>query len=108
YNRKALELNPEYPEAIYNLGAFYVNQGIEIQNQARNLPLDATAEYDALSAQANTLFQQSIPYLEKIVEAQPNNVDALNTLRGIYIQLNQMDKANEIKARVDALTGVAE
>ncbi len=106
--KKALELNPDYPEAIYNLGAFYVNQGIDIQNQARNLPLDATAEYDALSAQANTLFQQSIPYLEKIVEAQPNNVDALNTLRGIYIQLNQMDKANEIKARVDALTGAAE
>lgn len=106
--KKALELNPEYPEAIYNLGAFYVNQGIDIQNQARNLPLDATAEYDALSAQANALFQQSIPYLEKIVEAQPNNVDALNTLRGIYIQLNQMDKANEIKARVDALTGAAE
>lgn len=106
--KKALELNPDYAEAIYNLGAFYVNQGIDIQNQARNLPLDATAEYDALSAKANTLFEQSIPYLEKIVAAQPNNVDALNTLRGIYIQLNQMEKANEIKARVDALTGEAE
>lgn len=70
--------------------------------------MDATAEYDALSAKANGLFEQSIPYLEKIVAAQPNNVDALNTLRGIYIQLNQMDKANEIKVRVDALTGTAE
>lgn len=106
--KKALELNPDYAEAIYNLGAFYVNQGIDIQNQARNLPLDATAEYDALSAKANALFEQSIPYLEKIVDAQPNNVDALNTLRGIYIQLNQMDKASDIKARVDALTGEAE
>lgn len=102
--KKALELNPNYHEAIYNMGAFYVNQGIDLQKQANNLPIDATAEYDALKNKANTLFEQSVPFLEKIVESQPNNVDALNTLRGIYVQLNKMDKAGEIKARIDALT----
>lgn len=104
--QKALEINPDYAEAVYNLGAFYVNKGIKIKTEAENLPLEATDEYAKLLEKANDLFARSIPYLEQIVTAQPKNLDALNTLRGIYVQLKQMDKANKIKEQIDALAPI--
>lgn len=102
--KKALELNSEYPEAIYNLGALYVNMGIKTKTEADKLPLEETAKYDELTAKANSLFESSVPYLEKIIEAQPNNIDALQTLRSIYTQLKQNDKAKAIKDKIDSLS----
>ncbi|MEG1762535.1 MAG: tetratricopeptide repeat protein [Bacteroidales bacterium] len=101
---KALELNSTYFDAIFNLGAFYVNSGIKIKAAAENLPLSESEKYESEMKRANEILQKAVPYLEKVIENQPNNVSAMTTLKDIYVHLRQMDKAQELNAKIDTLT----
>ncbi len=40
YYNKALEINPDYYDAVYNLGALYINESNKLQVAANELPLD--------------------------------------------------------------------
>lgn len=101
---KALEINPTYFDAIFNLGAFYVNSGIKIKTEAENLPLSEGEKYDAETKRANETLEKAVPYLLKVIENQPENVAAMTTLKDIYVHLRKMDKAQELNAKIDALT----
>ena len=100
---KALELNPDYPEAIYNTGAFYVNKGIRLKDEANALPLEEEAKYEELDAQSRDVFNKALPYLQKVMEAQPENINVMMTLRDVYMQLGQADKAKEWSDKIHAL-----
>ncbi len=102
---KALELNPDYAEAIYNTGAFYVNQGIRLKDEANALPLEEETKYAELEAAAKEMFNKSIPYLQKVLEAQPQNVNVMMTLRDVYMQLGQSAAAKEWGDKVKELQG---
>ncbi len=45
---KALEVKPDFTDALYNLGAMYYNQGADVNAKANELPLDAEAEYERM------------------------------------------------------------
>lgn len=105
---KALELKPDYAEAIYNTGAFYVNKGIRLKDEANALPLEEEAKYEELEAQSKDVFNKALPYLQKVIEAQPRNVNVMMTLRDVYMQLGQADKAKEWSEKIQALEGAAE
>ena len=51
-------------------------------------------------------FRVSLPYWEKAAELQPEDVATLQNLQSVYIRLKMMDKANDIKAKMEALEGV--
>ena len=53
YYQKAADLNPDFFEAYYNMGAVYVNKAAEIQAEANDLPLDQMDEYAKLTEKAN-------------------------------------------------------
>lgn len=106
--KKALELNPDYYEAIFNLGAFYVNKGIRTREEANALPLEAADEYDRLVEQSKKEFNQALPYLQKIIEVQPENMNVLVTMRDVYMQLGKIAEANEIRSKIEALEGAAQ
>ena len=103
--QKALEINPDYMDAIFDLGAFYVNQGIRLNDEANALPLDATAEYDRLKAEANESLNKALPYLQQVLEKQPDNLKVMMTLRDVYVQLGKLDDANALREKIDALQG---
>ncbi|MCM1041320.1 MAG: tetratricopeptide repeat protein [Bacteroides sp.] len=103
--KKALEINPEYMDAIFDLGAFYVNQGIRLNDEANALPLEETEKYDQLRAQANASLNQALPYLQQVIEKQPENLKVMMTLRDVYVQLGKAEEAKALREKIEALQG---
>jgi len=98
--KNAIALDPEYFDANYNLGALYVNRAIEILADADALPLDEEAEYNALKEKANSLLEQSLPYLEKADTLQPDDPYTLRTLKDIYTRLGMLEKLKGVNERL--------
>lgn len=102
---RAIELQPDFFDAIFNLAAHYVTRGVTIRAEADLLPLTEQRKYDEMIELANTMFRNAIPMLEKANEMQPNNIPVMSTLRDIYVHLRMMDRATEITAEIEALQG---
>ena len=94
--QKAIEINPEYGDALFNLGALHYNKAVEIYAKANELPLDATDEYDKLAADANKSFLDAQPFFERALELSPGDVNLTNSLRQIYNKTKQTDKLGEL------------
>ena len=76
-----------------------------MSTEANELPYEETEKYEALTAQAKEAFGMAVPYLEKILVQDPNNLSVLQIMREIYVRVGDMAKANELKAKIDELTG---
>ncbi|MDR0796017.1 MAG: tetratricopeptide repeat protein [Tannerella sp.] len=85
YFKKALDLSPDSPIALSNLGRVYYNQGIGKINDANALT-DAAA-YEAEKNVAKAFFKQALPFFEKAHQLDPKSFDCMMALRGIYYQL---------------------
>ena len=97
YYEAALAVNPEYYDAIYNIGVLYTgmaNKYIEQANEITGFSKAEQEQYNSLIDQANELLRTGLPYLQRAYEAQPSD-DVKNVLRSIYVKLNMMD---EVKA----------
>lgn len=94
---KALEVNPEYSDALYNMGALYYNKGVELSVKANDLPYDAEEEFKALKEEASKEFLIAQPYFEKALEIMPGDEGLVKSLMQIYNSTDQSDKAAELK-----------
>ena len=99
--KNAINLDPDYFEANYNIGALYVNKAAKILEKANDLPLDAVDEYEAEKAKADDLLKKSLPYLEKAIELQPNDVNTLVSLKEIYTRLGMLEKLKAVNAKLE-------
>lgn len=97
---KALDINPEYDLALFNIGAIYNNKAAEKFTEARQLPLDATEKYNKLMKEGEELLQKALPYLEKAHEVNPKDRDTMVLLKGIYLQLKMNDKLKSISSKL--------
>ncbi|EHQ30746.1 tetratricopeptide repeat protein [Mucilaginibacter paludis] len=102
---KALAIDPEYYEANLSMGYVYLNPGIDIFNKANNLPTTKVNQkkYDDMSASAVALFEKAKPYLVKASEINPKSMDALTSLRNVYLGKKDNVNANLIQKKIDAL-----
>jgi tetratricopeptide (TPR) repeat protein len=92
---KALEIDPEYIDAVSNLGRVYYNQAISKQGDA-NLITDNKLYQEAV-ASAKALFEKARPYFEKAHKLKPEEVTYMIALRGIYYNLNMGKELSEIE-----------
>lgn len=100
---KAVELNPDYFEANYNLGALYVNEAAQVIDSANKLPLSAVKEYDALKVQADDILKKSIPFLENASRLDSKDKSTLLSLKEIYTRLQMYEKMKEVNDKLSAL-----
>ncbi|MFN5223617.1 MAG: hypothetical protein ACK5DJ_05470 [Bacteroidota bacterium] len=100
--KKAIELNGNYFEAYYNLGAMHFNTAAEMVNKANDIPPNKIADYEAAKKKFEAKFREAVPYLEKALELSPKDVSTMESLKQIYTKLNQLDKASEMKKRIEA------
>ena len=91
YFKQAVDLDPTYSKAYFDLGRYYFNKAIKVRDE--NVDLIG----DALDAKVNPLYEQALPYLEKAYELDKENLDAKNALRSIYYQLGNEEKLNAIE-----------
>lgn len=94
---KAAELNPEYFDAYYNLGAIYYNQAAEITKKMNELGLDEQTEYDKLQLESIELFKQALPFFEKGHGINATDRNTIIALKEIYAKMGDFDKSNEMK-----------
>ncbi len=99
--KKAIELNPEYFDAVYNLGALYVNSAAMLIEEANKLPLSEQEKYDELIEQANKYLELAMPTLEKALELQPDDFSTMVSLKEIYTRMNEYDKLKEINKKIE-------
>jgi tetratricopeptide (TPR) repeat protein len=103
--KKALEIDPDYVDAIYNLSVSYINKGNDYINEANKLPNTKASDvkYNLLKNKFSAELTNAVPLLEKARVLNPKDVNVLTTLREVYVKLNKLDKASEVKKAIDAL-----
>ena len=82
--KRTLELDANYFDATYNLGALYFNKGVEILDEANNLPESKTNLFKEKKAQATKSFKSALPHLEKARELRPDDKPTLESLKKLY------------------------
>lgn len=100
--KKAIKLDPNYFDAIFNLGAMYFNKGGEIINQANKLPLGDN-NYDKMLAEGKDFLKKALPFLEKANLIIPTDISTLTSLKEIYTRLNMMDKLKEVNLKLSSI-----
>ena len=92
YYKKAIEINPDFGDAIFNLGAIYVNDAAELYTEANNLPFEEQKKYDELKKQADDNLYKALPYLERSLELNPTDQVVISALKEAYANLKMNDK----------------
>ncbi|WP_340198851.1 tetratricopeptide repeat protein [Ascidiimonas sp. W6] len=105
YYEKALEVDPNYKDSYLNLSALILDQEGSIVEEMNSLGTSRAdnARYDELKAKREDLYRSAIPYLEKLLAIDENDLNALKTLMNIYGTLGENDKFKEVKEKITAL-----
>ena len=95
----ALEKDPNLKDALSNIGRIYYNQGVNKLSEA-NMINDSKKYQEELSM-AKDLFKKALPYYKKAHEAEPEKMDNMIALRGIYYNLNMGPELEAIEAEMN-------
>jgi Flp pilus assembly protein TadD len=113
---KALAISPDHVDYNYNTGALYYNQATEVNNDMNKITGNTPKEvkqFEDLKVKRDGIFDKAKPYLEKTVSVlDPKSSltadekftyqSALTALRQIYAMQNDLKKASELKAKLEA------
>jgi len=99
--KKAVEMDPNYFEAVLNLGYVTMAPAIDMYNAAQFL--NDQKSYDAAMKKAADQFNLAKPYLLKAVELNPQSSEALTNLKSYYLGIKDTNSANETQKKIDAL-----
>lgn len=102
---RAIELKPDYFEALFNFGTVYFNKFIKIKEAADKLPVDQQSQYDEMIKEANSFLVKARPYLEKCRTMNDKDYDTLYMLKQVYTRMNELDKAKEVDAKMKEIKG---
>ena len=113
--QKATEIDPQYGNAYYNLGAAYVNQAVDVSEQINTIDDDLRAnrssltpaqirekeaQIEELGKQRRALFDQAVRPLEQakqLIEASGESAtEVCKALFSAYVQTEQQAKAESI------------
>lgn len=92
--KKAIEIKPDYFDAVYNLGALYFNHAVDLFNEAQNLSLN---DYPKAKTVFDKEFENALPYLEKARELNPKDKNTILSLRQLYTRMGKLDKLNSLE-----------
>lgn len=105
---KALNLDENNFDALYSLGALFYNKAATFTEPLNELANDFSAEgnkkYDALKAKMDDLFETAFPYFKKAEAINPNDTNTLLAIKEIYARKGDVEKTNEYKKRLEAIT----
>ncbi len=111
--KKAIEVNPNYFDAYYNLGAMFYNKGVEMLKAANDI--DSHKEYKKAKDEADAEMKKALPYLEKGLEVIDNideskkskdeklrdKYNTLTTLQTIYVRMDEKEKQKEVEKKLE-------
>lgn len=92
--KKALQIDPNYFNAVYNLGALYFNEAGDTFKALADIKDDAT--YEKEKKRADELLKKALPYLEKAHQLDPKDKNTLISLKELYYRNGEEDKYADI------------
>jgi tetratricopeptide (TPR) repeat protein len=92
---EALKIDPEYENAIYNIGVTYVKWGTAMNKEAE--------QKGTISEDYKKKYEAALPYMEKVVEKDATNVAIWELLGKVYSVLGMTDDANNAFKKADEL-----
>lgn len=95
YFKKALEIDPKYENAIYNIAACYINWGIQVREKEE--------EANSSEKTYKKYFEDARLYLEQLVELSPNDFKTWERLGQVYAVLGMKEKAEQAFNKADEL-----
>lgn len=98
---KAVEVNPEFFDALYNLGALWYNKAVK-ELEAANEIMDNRA-YNVARDAAMVTLGKAVPFMERAHEVNPKEKTTLETLRTLYYRLQMTDKLAGIEKKLEEL-----
>jgi len=103
---KAVEIDPNYADAKYNLGVAYLNWGVSLKQEA-----DRRAEAEKKGTKVGKedtsykeRFKQSLPYLEEAAQLRSDDASLWLQLGRLYAILNMSDKSRAAFEKSDKLS----
>jgi tetratricopeptide (TPR) repeat protein len=93
--QKAIELDPKYVDAYNNLGAVILEEAKPIVDQMNNT--NDFDKYDELQKQQLAIYRKALPYYEKAYELDNTRLSVVQTLLGIYENLEMDAKTKEMR-----------
>ena len=102
YYMKTIEIDPKYVNAYLNLAILKLDAEKALIDKMNKLGTSAPEmkKYDVLKKQREDVYKSAIPYLKKVVELDPENVEAIKTLIGVYNAIEMFDEAKVLKAQL--------
>ena len=100
YYKEALNVNPTFYDADYNLAALYINLSNKKKAEANEITGFSKKEierYNALVGEAEEILRTGLPFAEEAYRAQPSD-DLKHVLKTMYVQLKMMDEAKALDA----------
>ncbi len=95
YFRKALEIDPKYENAIYNIAACYINWGIQVREKEE--------EANVTERTYKKYFEEAKNYLEQLSELAPDDYKTWERLGQVYAVLGMKEKAEAAFKKADEL-----
>jgi tetratricopeptide (TPR) repeat protein len=92
---KAIELDNEYENAIYNIAVTYVKWGTVINKKAEDQGI--------ISEDYKEKYELALPYLEKVVEMDTENAQMWELLGKVYSVLGMQEDATNAFKKADEL-----
>ena len=99
--KRAIEIDPEYAEAAYNLGVLYLGRGEKLKSTATQMDFN-NPDYDQVSERSQNMYKMAIAPLEIYIKQDPNNSGVLNVLFQVHRNAGNSKEALEYKKRADA------
>lgn len=104
--KKAVEADPNFFEGNYYAGAIFLDRARVILSEINEL---SDEEWDKkapeMSAQADGLYKDAVPYFAKAAELRPDNTEILEILFNIHTRLKNTEEAEKYNQRLIAILG---
>lgn len=107
---KSLEVDPTFYNSRFNLAVMVYNEAVESIKEKNALGITAADQKKAAELQKviDVSLKEALPHWEKVLESDTSDRTALETLKYIYVQIKDMDKAEAMQAKLDELGDVEE
>jgi tetratricopeptide (TPR) repeat protein len=104
---KSLELDPNYTATYLNLVGLILEGEGPIVEEMNKLVTSRKAsdldKYDQLEEKRVGLYKECLPYLEKLIEIDPANIEAIKTAKNIYYTIDDIDNFKMMNAKLKEL-----
>ncbi len=107
YYKKALELDNSYAPTYLNIvGLILEGESALVDKMNAIVTSNKRSDqvkYDSLELERENLYNDCLPYLEKLIEIDPKNIEALKTAKNIYYTVGDNEKFKLMNAKIQDL-----